>query len=210
MIRLKQIPSYVNGEFRKSPKALRRILNDFNGNPMLEVHDVNDYELMSAIKNANKVQRELGKIPMANVRRLLEDTMHNYFHNKTKYETIVKLNGSPINFVREGMDFVKNWCFCAEGFLGRALEKGNITYRNTAPIVTILPSNSEQVMLYVVAQNLLSRNATILRPSSKGAGAYNSNEFVLALNKTIDKLNQKELSLYSHEHNRSILSTALL
>jgi acyl-CoA reductase-like NAD-dependent aldehyde dehydrogenase len=188
-----QVPAYIFGEMRYSPSYLRRIIYDINGQPMLEIHDVDHWGLKAAIKNASKIQEHLWRIPLQQIVSLLAQTMDNYFAEDGKYETIVKLTGSPLDFVKGGIEFVKDWARNMETFLAHALNEPNVVYKSTSPVVAILPSNSEQESLYVLAQTILSRNATILRPSSLGASSYTALEFIYALNRTLDGLNKPEL-----------------
>lgn len=187
------VPSYIFGEMRYSPPYLRRIIYDIDGRPMIEVHDVDLWGLNAAVKSATKIQEQLWRIPLDRIVLLLSRTMDNYFAENYKYEDIVKLTGSPIDFVRGGIEFVKAWARDLNAYLAHALNEINVVYKATSPVVAILPSNSEQESLYVLAQTLLSRNATILRPSSLGASSFTALEFIYALNKTLDDLNQPEL-----------------
>jgi len=187
------VPSYILGEERMSPKHLRRIISGISGKPMLEVHDVDKWGLVSAIKTASKTQHQLENIPLEKIIGVLSRSVDYYFDDDSKYNVIVSLTGSPITFVREGTKFVKDWCKDLNPYLSLALEGNNVYFRNSAPVVAILPSNSEQEVPYVLAQTLLSRNATIIRPSSLGASSYSVFEFVSALNKGIDKTNDPSL-----------------
>jgi hypothetical protein len=181
------------GEFRKISDNSTRIVADIAGNPTLRIHDVDDWGLVGAVKTVTWTQKELSKIPLNEILRVLQRSMDFFCADRSEYETIVRLTGSPIEFVEQGGEFVKSWCRYLHDYLSKALPDKRAEYRNSAPVVDVLPGNSDQELLYVVAQTLASRNAAIVRPSSKGAGAYVAKLFAEALNKAVDNIGQDYL-----------------
>lgn len=197
------VPSYVSGKTLESTKELRRSIPDITGKSVLEVHDVNKWGLVAAINSASRTQNQLESIPLEKICRVLSKSMDYYFVDESKCQVVVRLTGSPITFVRESMESIKAWCKDLSPYLSCALAGDQVEFGGSAPVIVILPSNSELETPYVLTQTLLSRNAAIVRPSSLGASSYSLLEFVSALNKGLDEID--DISL---EPLRSAISVA--
>ena len=190
MEKLISVPSYIYGEERLSSPQQRRVIRDFDQNPLIEVHDLNEVGLNGAIETACTAQNRLGEIEVEKIIRILERAMDFFFSDDTLLEICVKLTGSSSVFTKEAYEFVKDWCRDPRPYLDRALGgagDARVKFHNTAPTLVVLPSNSDQEVLYVLAQVLLSRNATVVRPSSNGSGSFTALQFVRALNRAIDE-----------------------
>ena len=210
-----EIKSYIFGEFKNSPDYLRKKQVSIYGNVLTEVHEISQWGLISSVQSTINAQRELYKISVEKRIALLQLTMNYYFPDDSGYEIMVKLSGSPFHFVKQGIEQMKGWCKDGlNSFLSSALigASENIRYNSTSPVVAIMPSNSEQEVLYVIAQALLSGNAIIMRPSSHGASAYSAFEIAKAYNLTLEKIQenpQLKHKIKINDHEISILKNAI-
>ncbi|MFP4403919.1 MAG: aldehyde dehydrogenase family protein [Nanoarchaeota archaeon] len=189
--KIKQIPSYVAGEYIKNNNL--RLINDFNNNPHFEICEPTYWDIEASISNATITQNELKNIPLEKIINVLKTTMDHYFNDQKKYNDIILTSGSPKSFVINGMEYIKNWCKNIDKYLDNALPLGKEKYNSSSPVFAILPSNSEQESLYVISQIMASKNSGIIRPSSRGPGAYTAHEFIKSLNKTINDLKDNDL-----------------
>ncbi len=186
------MPNYINGEMVFSAST-RQHRHAFGDTVAFEACVATSLDVQSALETCSVVQDQLDIIPTDTILRVLSRSMDFYFADRKNYEILVHLSGSPLSFVAGGIEFVKDWVRNLAPYVAVSLNEQTAAYRNTAPVVAILPSNSEQESLYVLAQTLLSKNAAILRPSSKGGGALTALEFITALNKSIDSFQDGSL-----------------
>ncbi len=171
------IPTII-GEREIPPAAGNsNILLDLFGDQTLEIRNATEWDLSTAIECASAAQEELHKISIDTISRVLRRAMDFYFDTPWKFQLITRMSGSPLHFVVNGIEFMKSWCRDLEAYHRRVLGNDGCLYTNSAPLVGILPGNSEQESLYVIAQTLLSRNALILRSSGSGPGAFTALEF---------------------------------
>lgn len=160
-----------------------------------------DWMIEAAIETAARTQILISKTHLDKIFLLLNKTMAHYFKDHKTYETFVNLTGSPYHYIYKNTEELKNWCANIQDFYKKMFNNPDMVVKQTKPTVVILPNNSDEETVYVLAQTILSRNAAIVRPSSKNEGSFVLIEFVDALNKAIDELNDPELEAF-----RSIVS----
>jgi len=177
-----EVKNYVWGLPNPGSTGIK-IINDTAGKPFFTVDNLDEYAVSAAIYNATRTQKMLQDIDRKKITATIKKAME-YFFKETDYEAIVNVTGSPLSFTKSGIDFVKNWCKDLDPWLNKVLDK-NVEYRGSAPVVCSLPGNSEYEFLYIVGQTLVSKNAVVIRPSSKGAGAYVAMRFIEAWLKAI-------------------------
>lgn len=186
------VPNYIGGRFISDKTEVRSIVN-YLGEVELKVEKASDCAIEHAISNAKKNQKLLGHVPKKEIVRVLNEAMDYFFDEEWKYELVTRITGSSFDFVKGGIEYVKEWCRNLDKFVLNVFGddffklNGQVIYKSTSPVFVILPGNSEQEFLYIVAQTLLSGNASIIRSSSKNAGSFVAMEFVNALNKVLDK-----------------------
>ncbi|MCG8634306.1 MAG: aldehyde dehydrogenase family protein [Desulfobacterales bacterium] len=191
-----QIPSYIYGEERFAGEAFTRTVQDISGDPVLEVHDLNEWGVKGAGETAISVQPALDNIPVEDIFEVLKRTMNFYFTEDVTFKTVCKITGSPFSHVKDATQSVKEWCRDLLPYYRTGLGSAGISntrIRNSAPVLAVLPGNSDQEVVFVLAQTLMAKNATIVRPSSSGAGAFAVYEFIKALNRALDSLDSQRL-----------------
>ncbi len=180
-----QITSHVNGRDTANGTRINTI-RAYDTTEMLQVRTASPWILESALETCSRVQPQLDRIPLERIIELVEHIPDFFFPTEDLYAPIIKISGGSKRFVLESMGFLNEWCRNIRAYVDKSLPTEEAACKSTAPVVAVLPSNSEMELLYVAAQILLSRNAAVIRPSSKGAGAYTAQQFILALNKAID------------------------
>ena len=158
------------------------------------LHLATHWEIEAAIENATSIQQELAGIKLSDILTVLSATMDE-FCSEENYRTMVQLTGSSYQFVSSAMNEMKKWCRDGLYYLPTHCFSESSYVKPTASVFTILPGNSEQVLPYVVCQILMSRNALILRTSSRGASAFAANQFILSFNTAIRKLLRPDLAI---------------
>ena len=181
---MKKIPNYISGKLVVDGDEL--IIEE-----KLIVYNATYWNIIAAIDNATKVQVELKNIPTNKIIKVLEKAM--LFFNPS-IEFISNILGSDKNFLIQSIKSTKQWCKNISKFYQKVIDTNNL-YSPSSPTVCILPSNSEQEALFVISQILLSGNSAIIRPSSRGIGAYIALELIEAINKAIDQINDPQLKI---------------
>jgi len=183
--------SFINGKDSLNENGLIT-LADIEGSVWGGIVPASHWEIEAAVETAGTVQKELSGITTEEIFLVLKKVAE-IFGTEEDYNTIVRLTGSPYSFVSEAMEEMKKW-FDGKiiGLLENAFPKG-ICPRQSSPVVAVLPSNSEQELLYIAAQVMLSGNALIIRPSSRGASAYAAGKFVRCISDAVDSFNDERL-----------------
>ncbi|MBN1914793.1 MAG: aldehyde dehydrogenase family protein [Parachlamydiales bacterium] len=181
---MKKIPNYIAGE----PSTTNQEMIIEN---QLITYNATYWNIISAMKNATLVQPLLEAIERKKIIKVLENAMQ-YFN--PSLELISQILGSDFEFLQESMEKTKNWCRNLSSYYEKITEK-HVAYHSSNPTVCILPSNSEQESLFVIAQVLLSQNAAIVRPSNRGAGAYTALELINAIHRSVDDFNDRSLNI---------------
>ena len=187
MSRLIQLSNIVEGEERVRKLDIAEAMAIQHSTNPIHTHTATRWTIEAAKETATRTQHKLSTLPIKVIYRLLERAMDYYLVDEEDYNFISDHTGNPIDFVCEGLCFINNWCRDLQPFYEQCLKQESVYIKNSAPVVVVLPSNSDQEVGYVLAQTLLSRNATIVRPSSQGASAYATVAFVKAFNRAVDE-----------------------
>lgn len=190
---LTRIPFYVYGEFRSGREDNLQAAFSYDGRQLLNIALCDEYGISAAIETAHHAQISLSKLPLKSIQRVISKAMNFYMETDRKRELVVALTGSPIAFIRDSICMVIDWCRDLDNFVSRTIIREGICHHSVSPAVLILPSNSEVESLYCLTQFLLARTACIVRPSSRGAGAYMAWEFVQAINRALDEMCEIDL-----------------
>lgn len=185
---LLQLPCYINGEFIWNEENKITVAG-YEGINLIQNHQATQWVREAAIETASRVQPLLAELTVEDICSVLDKTMDYYFDEDSKFEMVMRLTGSPITYVRSSIELLKDWCRNIKQYYDLVFYgKQNRPIKPTSPVFAILPSNSEEESLYIIAQSFLSRNSLIIRPSSKGASVYSCIEFIKALNKALDEI----------------------
>jgi len=180
---MKTIKNYINGKFIGRDKT---VINE-----KLAVTNASFWDITFAIRSITIIQKEIASLDIKSIIKVLENSIK-YFNPSYSYISSITL--SDVSFIKEAMQQTKNWCGSISRFYNKIINK-EIIYNSSSPVVCVLPSNSEQEALFIIFQILLSKNAGIIRPSQRGAGAYTCIEIIKAINKAVDKLKDKKLQV---------------
>jgi acyl-CoA reductase-like NAD-dependent aldehyde dehydrogenase len=170
---------------------------DYLGRPVCRIHRASPWTVEAAIESASRTQRKLAALAPGRIMEILSRTMEYYFTRDEEIDVVVSLTGASRQFVSESFQQMKSWCRDLDALMSTTLSRrGREGWLSgpTAPVVAVLPGNSESESLYVFAQVLLSRNAAVIRPSSKGAGAYVAWKFIEAYQAALRDLSTSEES----------------
>lgn len=187
---LPEIPCTVGGRPAFNPRDTI-LSEDYLGRPLYRIHRAGPWTIEAALEVAARTQPKLATIAPATIAAVLARAMEYYFASQDEIDAVVSLTGTSRQFVRESFCQMKGWCGDLDTFLNRTLRRRGLDgwlFQPTAPVVAVLPGNSEAESLYVFAQVLLSRNAAIIRPSSKGAGAYVAGKFIEAYSAALKEM----------------------
>ncbi|MFZ4625895.1 MAG: aldehyde dehydrogenase family protein, partial [Rhodoferax sp.] len=193
--KLISIPYYVGGSARFSDVADSATTLTVDGHPCLSVPRCSQHTLSAAIATAQFAQPRLASLSSTDIGRVLARTMAHFLATPESLAVVVSLTGSSMKFVEDGIRLVKDWAGALDPFLAAALPDATARYRGSAPVVLVLPSNEVQETPLVVSQVLLSRCASIVRPSQNGAGAYLTTQFVAAMHCALDELADTRLEV---------------
>lgn len=191
-----RIPSYIYGTKRYSENINQRVIRSLDNLPLFEIHDVDEWGLKAAIESASINQQDLTNIPTQKIVDIIVLAMDFFFDNSDKYRKIVEMTGSPYSYIKNASEKTKLWAKNISEFVPLSLglkDDKHFFPKSTSPVVAVLPGNSDQEVLFVLTQTLLSKNSTIVRPSNSGASAYAVMEFINAINLAIDKLDDPEI-----------------
>ncbi len=188
-----KIPNFIDGEFRKSKVLIP--VSGCENNIHYSFHLASYWDIEAALETVSRKQTDLAKISVEDIFLLLRKAMEFFLGSSEELSFISKVTGSPPEFTISSLKTVKTWaCKLQEiPFISSAVFSQEKKYLPTAPIVAFLPSNSEHEVLYIVAQVLLSKNALLLRPSSKGACSFVVYKLILALERAISELGMPHL-----------------
>lgn len=189
--------NYISGRLVGVSDSVRPVL-DIKGAEAFQVAASTYWDIEAAVETAATVQPKLAKIPVEVIAEALKNAMEYFFQDQEKYNVLVDVTGGAKQFVVESIEMTKQWVESSLEFYHAALSGNGCDFMPSTPTFAILPSNSEQEFLYIIAQTLLARSATILRPSSKGAGAFTALEFVHAWRKAV--------SSAPEEHQKNLLA----
>ena len=218
MDKVVKIPGVIGGREARAPAGRTAVICDLFGEPALEVAHASRWEIAAAMERCSGAQARLRQTPLEVIVKVLARAMDHYFDEDWKFEFVAKMSGSPLTYVRRGVSSIKAWCRNLDSFTRAVFrdapgDEAFFVYANSAPLVGILPGNSELESLYVIAQAILSRNAMIIRPSAVGAGAFTAYEFFRAFRLACASLDAKtsgvlmeSFSAISTESGREFLS----
>jgi acyl-CoA reductase-like NAD-dependent aldehyde dehydrogenase len=177
------IPYYVNGKFCKSSEKAenRGMINNYYAT----VHHTPEWKMVSAVDQANTFQHTFNKTSFSILSETLKRAMDYYFTDEEDLKFISGMTGSPLTFVRQKMEETKEWARHSKEFLESAI--GSAQY-SSSPTFVVLPSNSEQESLFVIAQALAARSSLIVRPSSTGCSSFTSIRFAEAWKTAADEM----------------------
>lgn len=189
-----EVTNFVDGKFIKN-NILTRDIFSIDEQPLFKIYDASPWTIEYALATANRIQHELELIPVEKIIAVLSKSMTYYFDDESKLIPIVQATGSPLSFVKDTIRQMKDWVRNIDIFYAHLTNDTNIHYRNSSPVIAILPSNSDAESILVIAQVLLSKNAAIIRPSRKGSSAYSTLEFIQAFNTAIDDFADRALEI---------------
>lgn len=206
------VPTVIGGRPIPFDETTARAILDMCGAPALKLAVADKWTMVAAKGAASHAQAMLANVPRVKIVNLLARAMDFYFPDRNAYRIISGITGSPLPFVESGLEYVKDWCRSGRVFLDAALPQstphiGHIEYSNSRPVVAVLPSNSDQVAVYTVAQILYSRNACIVRGSSKGIGPWATYELANALSQAAAESNDEDCAVVASS--LSVLNTEL-
>lgn len=181
--------NYIDGKCKPSNKTRINtdILNKEDG-PKLAVHFANHWDVISAIESVSRAQSKLTHTSDQVIQTLLSKAMDYYLIKETDYVMIAEMTGSPLNFTTQAIEYTKYWVRKSSEFIKQVFGDRHETHHNSSPTFAILPSNSEQEALFVMAQSLLAKSAILVKPSTRGVAGYTCLEFAKAWSKAIDEV----------------------
>jgi len=186
-----EIKNYINGKFSETDDFVinDNAINDIDG-PKAKIYFCNDWDLTAAIETATLIQPKLRLVSSNMLADLLSKTMEYYFNSNEDYLFLTEMTGSPYRFLRYAINGTKEWVKDFKNFYTNTFRSVVSSYIfSSNPTFAILPSNAEQISLFVIAQSIMAKSALIIRSSSRNAGSFTSVRFVEAWNKVIDELN---------------------
>jgi acyl-CoA reductase-like NAD-dependent aldehyde dehydrogenase len=183
-----EVKNYIDGEFVRTTNTYvnKNIVGDPAG-PSLRMSCAGPWDLNAAIETCSRVQPKFQKFDLHLLIEILKKSMDFYFVNPEEFVILAQMTGSPLNFVKCAINETKEWVRNFDKFMVNVF--GNLDklhFSSPGPTLAILPSNSEQEALYVIAQTILARSTILIRPSSRGASSYSSVKFVEAWNMAVD------------------------
>lgn len=193
-----EIPNYIYGEERFGNPEQTRTIPDVKGTPVLEIHDANKWGLKAAAETAATTHDAMNAVSIHEISHVLETAMDIYFSDSSKFKTICRVTGSPYSHVDQSTGMVKNWCRNILSYYENSFGRDNsqdVHIAGSAPVVVILPGNSDQEVIFILAQTLMTKNPAVVRPSTTGAGSFVVYEFIRALNAAIDTIGRPELEV---------------
>ncbi len=208
MPHLLSLPNYINGSFKESSET--RILKDYMGNDFAVIYNVSNSDLREIKRNLPALRNELKKIKLEKIINLIKKSMEYYFAAEESYSAVSKLTGSPHNFVKISIKELKQWALSLQDYIKMCFNsmtydevplvyEGEVIayekYVPAAPVIGILPKNSEAESVYLLLQILLSKNPCIIKTSSSLGSSFSSLELIKALNKAIGSFNDPELEI---------------
>ena len=203
---LLEIPNYFNGKFEKEGE--RKILFDYQGKPYASIFNASSSSLRSAKRNLFYCRQRLHEIPLEKIIAVLKRAMDYYYVDQRELEVIAHLTGSPLSFLKQSFDELKDWCRHIEEYLHLCfgyhtyelvpiqhlgITYGYRQYVPRGPIVGILPKNSEAEAAYLLIQIILSKNPALVKASSSLGSSFSSICFIQALQKAIQDFNDDQL-----------------
>ena len=178
-----RIPNFIAGEW-SFDGAEKPILNQ-EGIAVATVFSAADEQLRQA-KWAMRVAAErLEQVEPSRMADLLAAMAPLYFKNPEKIRVLAELTGSGIQHLEASIQKRRTWCSNAGTYLtmaggspGRLGEGVKIISQPKGPLVAILPKNSDEESMYVMAQALLARVPVLIRSSSFGPTSFSAVEFL--------------------------------
>jgi len=150
------------------------------------------WDLITAIESATTVQPKLKRVSPNTISKLLEVTMDSFFDDEDQYRYLAQITGSPLMFLKSAINETKDWVRDLDNFSRRAFSNKTSSYFSSeSPTLAVLPNNSEQEALFVIAQAIMARSALVIRPSRMKASSYISIKFAEAWSNIIDRLPEK-------------------
>lgn len=158
-----------------------------NTNPVshVVVYRANHWLIEAAKETATRTQPLLASVPVEQLVDLLAKAMDNFLTSPLDYDLLVTLTGIKRAQLEKDMEGMKQWVRNLLPFYLRHIHPERYCALSTEPALVVLPSNADVEVLYVLVQNLLARNATIVRPSSRGASSFLSHRFITAFNQAV-------------------------
>ncbi|MFA6035572.1 MAG: hypothetical protein WC759_01290, partial [Candidatus Micrarchaeia archaeon] len=199
MVDLIELPNYISSTFQKGTDS--KNLFSYDGKKVAVLYGSTSSMIRNAKRTASEIRPALAEIPLKTYLTVLQAALPHYFDKQTDFETVSKLSGSPISFVKEEIGDLKLWgknitdyislCFGSETYEKIPIRvAGKLVaqriYIPKAPVTVVLPQNDDGLALYVLSQVFLSKNPAIVKPSSSGASAFSTIRFIEALNRGID------------------------
>jgi acyl-CoA reductase-like NAD-dependent aldehyde dehydrogenase len=192
------IPCLIDGKWTTS--NVTRTLSDFEGVERVRLHGATPVQVRNAKRAMLAVRDELAETPLKVLVRIIQSAAKDYCADASDAELIARLSGSPISYVKESIGAVRYWLQHIDAYLENAFGHANyehipvnilsteVAYRKflaSSPVIAILPTNDDSVPAYVLAQLFLSKNPSLVKPSSHGASAFAAERFVHALHAAI-------------------------
>ena len=188
-----ELKNYINGKYREGKNT--KINPDVSGFPNTRIHLATQLDVLAAIENVNRIQWYLTFVDETLISQLLLEAMDSFL-STDDYSYIAMMTGSSIKFVESSLEKGKKWAQRSEEFLNSIFpNKPPYSRKCKSPTLAILPSNSEEVSLFVIVQALLARSALLIRASSRGAASFTSIKFIEAWNRAIDRYEDKYTNL---------------
>jgi acyl-CoA reductase-like NAD-dependent aldehyde dehydrogenase len=179
-----EIENYISNKFIKSE-------NKQNIKDKLSINIASYWNIQSAIRDASIAQEKLAELDVLDIIKVLKNSLK-YF--KPSLDLISNIIGTDIDTLKKSRKNIDIWYENLEDFYFNSINK-NVTYHPSAPVVCILPSNSDQEALFILTQTLLTKNAAIVRSSTKGVNSYVTLEFIKAINKSVDDFKNPKLNI---------------
>ncbi|HSU72379.1 MAG TPA: aldehyde dehydrogenase family protein [Candidatus Binatia bacterium] len=192
------IPCLINGQWLTSERT--KTLKDFEGTERVRLHGATPVHVRNAKRVMAQVRAELAATPLSVLLRVVRSAAKEYCADATDVELIARLSGSPITYVKESVAAIQYWLQHIDAYLENAFGVANyehvpvtvgateVGYRKhvpSGPVIAILPANDDSVPAYVLAQLFLSKNPSLVKPSSHGASAFAAERFLHALHAAI-------------------------
>ena len=191
------IPNCIAGSFEQGEN--KRILKDYTGKDTAQISHPTPAQLRRAKRTIAHLESPQS-IPLSDIIHTIQKAVSIYYPEE-QLRLCSALTGMPYQNFQKTLEEFRDWVENIEDYLTMAFGTPNYTriplligdeeiayekYVAQAPLIAILPRNSEIEAAYVIVQALLARTPMIIKSPSTHAGPLSAIELVRALEKTVD------------------------
>lgn len=178
------VKNLILGEFKDSYSKERIFVEDILGKKsIISMPNSIEADLADAFLATKQAENKFNELPIKELINIIKKVGKNYLNDEKKIKLISLTTGSPISYVKSSLNSIKEWMINIDKFIETVfgsidnLENGlpvkienkeisKIFYKPGGIISIVLAGDEVALSTYVITQSLLSRNPTVVKPST--------------------------------------------